>query len=139
MSENPQTTTSRTKAHERPLSPHLGIYKPQISSFTSIMHRFTGIALAAGLVLMVAWLWIAAYCPRSYEGFVAYSQTWWGIMLLMAWSVAFFYHLLNGVRHLAWDTGHGIENESAARSGWLIIISTLAITALMWSALLLAQ
>lgn len=139
MSENPPTTTSRTKLHERPLSPHLSIYKPQISSFTSITHRFTGIALSAGLVLLVAWLWIAAYCPQSYEGFVAYGQTWWGRILLIGWSFAFFYHLLNGVRHLAWDTGHGIENDSAARSGWLIIGSTIIITALMWVALLTAQ
>jgi succinate dehydrogenase / fumarate reductase, cytochrome b subunit len=136
MSENPPTPTSRTKLEERPLSPHLSIYKPQISSITSITHRLTGVAITAGLVLMVAWLWIAAYCSGSYDEFVAYSHTWWGRVLLIGWSFAFFYHLLNGVRHLAWDTGQGIDNASSARSGWLIIIGTVVVTAFIWTALL---
>lgn len=136
MSESPATPTSRTQAHQRPLSPHLGIYRPQITSVTSITHRATGVFLALGLVFFVAWLWIAAYCPDSYDAFTAYGAEWWGRGLLVLWTLAFFYHFLNGIRHLGWDTGSGLEMAAATRTGYLSIFGSLAITGFIWYLLL---
>lgn len=135
MSEH-TPTTPRTTMHERPLSPHLTIYKPQITSVLSISHRITGAFLAAGLVVFVAWLWIAAYCPEGYGMFMHYATNCWGQALLAAWSFAFFYHLLNGVRHLFWDMGQGLDLPAATRSGWLVVVGSVVVTASIWYALL---
>lgn len=134
MSESP--STPRTKSHERPLSPHLTIYKPQITSVLSITHRLTGVYLSLGLVVFVAWLWTAAYCPESYPRFVEYSSSLWGQLLLMAWTLAFFYHFINGIRHLFWDMGAGLDLPAATRSGWITIVGSLFITAYLWYGLI---
>lgn len=139
MSEHTETeavSAPRVKAHERPLSPHLGIYKPQITSVTSITHRATGVFLSLGLIVFVAYLWLAAYCPDYYPKAAEYGATKWGIGLMMLWSLAFFYHFLNGVRHLGWDMGQGLELDTATRSGWLSIIGSLVITGFIWYMLL---
>lgn len=130
------TSTPRTTMHERPLSPHLTIYKPQITSVLSISHRITGAFLSAGLLVFVAWLWIAAYCPESYAAFMECTSSWWGKSLLAAWSFAFFYHFLNGIRHLFWDMGKGLDLPAATRSGWITVIGSLFVTACVWYALL---
>lgn len=131
MSENP--ASARNRAHERPLSPHLSVYKlPLTAAIMSITHRITGVALSAGLVLLVAWLWIAAYCPESYESFVSYATSWWGQTFLAGWTLAFFYHLLNGIRHLFWDMGQGLDLPSAHRSGWIVLVGTVFITFFIW-------
>ncbi|MCH2545998.1 MAG: succinate dehydrogenase, cytochrome b556 subunit [Alphaproteobacteria bacterium] len=134
MSES--SSTPRTKSHERPLSPHLTIYKPQITSMLSISHRISGVLLSAGLVVFVAWLWCAAYCPEYYTAFSGYATSWWGMLLLLMWSFAFNYHFLNGIRHLFWDMGEGLELEPAIRSGWIVVVGTFAITGLYWWAIM---
>lgn len=135
MSESP--STPRTRAHERPLSPHLTIYRmPLTAGVMSITHRASGVFLSLGMIAFVAWLWAAAYCPESYPLITAFAQAWWGKGLLAAWSLAFFYHFLNGIRHLFWDIGHGLELDAAARSGYLCLVGSLGITAFIWYMLL---
>lgn len=127
---------------ERPLSPHLGIYRWQITSMTSIAHRMTGIALYAGAVVMVAWLALAAYGPAHYAKWHQCASSWGGRLLLLGWLLSFYYHLANGIRHLFWDMGKGFTIRTATITGWLVIVFTFAATAAscayitgMWSAL----
>lgn len=116
----------------RPLSPHLQIYKPQITSGTSIFHRFTGIGLAVGTVVLVWWLWSAAAGEEAFEAANGFIGSPFGMLLMFGWTAALFYHLLNGIRHLAWDLGHGLELEQAEASGWGVVIGTGVLTVLAW-------
>lgn len=122
--------------HPRPLSPHLQVYKPQITSFLSILHRLTGVALAFGLVLFAWWLGSAAYGPESFDTAQALMGSWVGRLLLFGWSVALFYHLSNGIRHLAWDFGYGFGNQQITKSGYAVLVSTLVLTLAAWVAAL---
>lgn len=120
----------RVKDHERPLSPHLTIYKlPLTAAIMSITHRITGAFLCAGFGVFVAWLWIAAYQPDCYPAFSEFLTGICGKLLLLAWGGSFAYHFLNGVRHLFWDMGQGLELHAAHRSGLIVITGTLLITA----------
>ena len=116
----------------RPLSPHLRVYRPQITSVLSIMHRFAGVALAVGTLLLVYWLAAAATGPEAYAIAQGLIGSWLGRLLLLGWSVALFYHLLNGIRHLCWDAGWGFELKSIYASGWAVVIGTGALTLLAW-------
>jgi succinate dehydrogenase / fumarate reductase cytochrome b subunit len=119
---------------ERPLSPHLQIYKPQISSMLSILHRLTGFALGGGSLLLVWWLVAAAYGPDEFavaQGFIA---SWFGRLILLGFTFSFFYHLCNGVRHLFWDIGKGFEVKTADLTGWLALLSGAVLTVLAWLA-----
>lgn len=118
----------------RPLSPHLQVYKPQISSTLSILHRITGVALAVGLLLLAWWLGAAAYGPEAYERVQDFMGSWLGQMILFGWSVALFYHLANGIRHLAWDFGYGFANEQVTRSGYAVLAAALILTLAAWAA-----
>ncbi|GAB5389001.1 MAG: succinate dehydrogenase, cytochrome b556 subunit [Alphaproteobacteria bacterium] len=115
---------------ERPLSPHLQIYKPQITSMTSIAHRITGVGLILGLVMITFWLAAAAAGPDAYEAYLGFATSWFGKLLLLGFVWAFFYHLCNGIRHLAWDLGFGFEIDDAEASGKLVIIGSVALTGL---------
>ncbi len=118
--------------HGRPLSPHISIYRWPITMVLSILHRATGIAMSAGLIVLVAWLFDAASGPEAYAVFRSAMGSLFGKLLLIAWSFAFFYHLSNGVRHLVWDTGRGMEKDEANRSSWVVLASTLVLTAVFW-------
>ncbi len=118
--------------HGRPLSPHISIYRWPITMVLSILHRATGIAMSVGLIVFVAWLFDAASGPESYAVFQSVMGSLTGKLLLIAWSFAFFYHLSNGVRHLVWDTGRGMEKDEANRSSWLVLVGTLVLTAVFW-------
>ncbi len=117
---------------DRPLSPHLSIYRWPITMVLSILHRMTGIALSLGFVMLAVWLFDIASGPDAYAAFQKYVNTVVGKLLLIGWSFAFFYHLSNGVRHLYWDTGRGLEKEQATRSAWLTLIMAVALTAVFW-------
>ena len=117
---------------ERPLSPHLQVYRPQLTSVMSILHRITGVALAAGLLLLVCWLLAIASGAAFYDAVQAFNAHWVGRILLFGWSFALFYHLCNGIRHLAWDVGRGYELEDAYRSGWLVAAASAVLTILAW-------
>lgn len=116
----------------RPLSPHLQIYKPQLTSMMSIMHRATGIALAVGTLLLVWWLIAAATGEDTFGDVQAFNVSWVGRLLLFGWSYALFYHLCNGIRHLFWDAGKGFELASAYRSGWVVVVVSIALTVIAW-------
>lgn len=118
----------------RPLSPHLQVYRPQITSTLSILHRLTGIALAAGTLLLTWWLAALASGPESFAAAQDFIGSLVGRLLLFGWSFALFYHLCNGIRHLAWDAGYGYEIDTATRTGWLVVAGAVALTLVAWIA-----
>lgn len=119
---------------ERPLSPHLQIYRWQLTSVLSILHRATGVVLSAGTILLVWWLVAAASGPESYEGVEDFLGSWLGLLLLFGWTVSLFYHLCNGIRHLVWDTGHALDLPSTYLGGWLVVAATGVLTVAAWIA-----
>jgi len=117
MAENPQKA-----ARPRPLSPFVTIYRWPVTMATSFTHRVTGIGLAFGSAVLAWWLVSIASGPEAYNTFNMVAASWIGQIALFgfAWSLA--YHLLNGIRHLAWDTGYGFNVKTADATGWLVII-----------------
>ena len=125
--------TSEGKTVRRPLSPHLQIYTPQMTSILSIMNRVTGIALSAGTLLLVWWLVAAASGPDAFntvQGFVASPV---GLFVLFGWTASLFFHFYNGIRHLAWDAGFGFDLPQTYASGWAVVIATVASSILVWA------
>lgn len=120
----------------RPLSPHLQIYRPQLTTILSITHRATGIALAIGTFMLVWWLWSAAYSPDCYAEISSFFTSIIGKILLLGWAYAFYFHLCNGVRHLFWDIGRGFEIHVAYRSGYAVIVASILLTIVTWVAVL---
>ena len=118
--------------NDRPLSPHLSIYRWPITMVSSILHRATGVAMAVGYVVLVGWLFDAASGPEVYDKFLSVMDSTIGCVLLVGWSFAFFYHLSNGIRHLVWDTGRGLEKEQATASAWFVIAASILQTAAFW-------
>jgi succinate dehydrogenase / fumarate reductase cytochrome b subunit len=116
----------------RPVSPHLQIYRWQLTSVMSILHRFTGVALALGTLLLVYWLIAAAMGPAALATAQACLGSPVGQLLLFGWTLALFSHLANGIRHLFWDAGLGFELPHAYRSGWAVLIATLLLTLGVW-------
>ena len=116
----------------RPLSPHLQVYRPQFTSVLSILHRITGIALAVGTLLLVWWLIAAAAGPTEFATVQNFIGSVVGRILLLGWSFALYYHLCNGIRHLVWDTGKGFELSAAFASGWLVVVAATALTVISW-------
>ena len=118
--------------HDRPLSPHLSIYRWPVTMATSILHRATGVAMAIGFIVFVGWLFDAASGPEVYALFLGAMDTTVGCVFLIGWSYAFFYHLSNGIRHLVWDTGRGLEKGQATASAWFVIGGSVVLTAAFW-------
>jgi succinate dehydrogenase / fumarate reductase, cytochrome b subunit len=116
----------------RPTSPHVGIYRWQIGNTLSILHRLTGVALAVGLLALCYWLVALAAGERSYAAAAKLLAGPAGLACLIGWTFAFFYHLLNGVRHLFWDVGRGFERTERHLSGWLAVLGALVLTACTW-------
>jgi succinate dehydrogenase / fumarate reductase cytochrome b subunit len=116
----------------RPLSPHLQVYRWQLTSVMSILHRATGIALSLGAILLVLWLVAAASGATSYAHVQDFIGSWIGLVLLFGWTVSLFYHLCNGIRHLWWDTGQGLELPAVYASGWAVLAATVVLTAFAW-------
>ena len=114
----------------RPLSPHLTIYRPQMTSISSIFVRITGNALLVSTLLLIWWLLAASSSAAAFAVADYVITSWLGniVMVLSLW--ALWYHTLGGVRHLIWDTGRGLELKSAERMGWMMIIGSLVLTAL---------
>jgi len=116
----------------RPLSPHLQVYRPQLTSILSILHRLTGCALAVGTLLLVWWLAAAAGWGTPFADVQAIIGSWIGRLLLFGWSFALFYHLCNGIRHLFWDAGRGFELSSVNASGVAVVIVSTVLTLAAW-------
>ncbi len=123
-------------SNNRPLSPHLQIYRPQLTSVLSITHRMTGIVLSAGLVVLVAWLLALASGPQAYDRVNALLFSIPGLILMLIWTQALFYHLLNGIRHLLWDAGWLLDLSKAYASGWAVVTLSLVLTIIVWGSLL---
>lgn len=115
---------------ERPLSPHLQVYRPQLTSMLSILHRGTGVFLALGTPLLVFWLMTLAAGPEAYANMQQCFAHWFVQLVLLGWTFALFYHLCNGIRHLFWDIGKGLELPDLYRSGWIVVICAVILTAL---------
>ncbi len=121
---------------ERPLSPFMfpTWYRFQITSALSILHRLTGIGLAVGSILLAWWLVAVAAGGKVFAATHAFIASPIGVLLLFLWSVAFFYHLCNGIRHLVWDTGYGFELRQAYLGGYAVLAATVVLTVLAWLA-----
>lgn len=120
----------------RPLSPHLQVYKPQITSIMSILHRLSGFANAVGSLVLVGWLWSVAYDPTYYAWWTEMFNCTLGKIALIGWSATFFYHLGNGLRHMHWDTGAGLTLEESKRSGLTVLAFAMICTGGLWYSLL---
>jgi len=118
--------------NDRPLSPHLSIYRWPITMTLSILHRATGLALSVGLIVLVAWLFGAASDDASYSLILAALDSVPGRVWLIGWSFAFFFHLSNGIRHLVWDAGFGFEKHQANASAWFVLVLALILTTAFW-------
>ena len=116
----------------RPLSPHLGIYRWQLTMTLSIVHRATGIAVAVGMLLVIAAVLALAAGADSYAQIQALCASKIGTLLLIGWTWSLCFHLCNGVRHLAWDTGWGFEIPRAYATGWSVVVLSLLMTILVW-------
>lgn len=117
----------------RPLSPHLQVYRPQLTSVLSILHRATGLALAAGTLMLACWLIAAASGPAAFAAVQSFLGGPLGLFLLFGWSASLFYHLCNGIRHLFWDAGYGFELAQVQASGWAVVAGTVLLTGLAWA------
>lgn len=117
---------------ERPLSPHLGIYRWQISNSLSILHRLTGVMLSFGAVMLVTWLVSIASGYNEYTAVKGFLNSWVGVTALFGWTFCFCYHLCNGIRHLAWDAGKGFEKRSAQISGMIVVAAAILMTTVFW-------
>ena len=116
----------------RPLSPHLQIYKPQITSTLSITHRITGLLLALGSVLLAYWLAAIAAGPEAFDAARAFFSSVVGRLALLAITLSFSFHLCSGIRHLFWDAGKGLDLATARASGWVVIVASLLLTLVLY-------
>ena len=121
-------------SRDRPLSPHLQIYRWQWTMLLSIVHRMTGVALSVGTLLLVWWLVAVAMGPETYATVQSFMSHWFGRLVLLGFTWALFYHLSNGIRHLFWDAGRGYELSTGYGSAWLVVIASIVLTGLAWLA-----
>ena len=122
----------------RPLSPHLQVYRPQLTMVLSILHRLTGVMLSLGALVLVSWLTAATAGPEVYSAFIRYLSAPAGLIIIAALSFCLFYHTLNGIRHLVWDSVRWFELKEVYATGWTVVIAALALTAWLWWYLLFA-
>lgn len=123
--------SSAAKPTARPLSPFL-IYRLPLTALLSISHRITGCGLAVGLIGLAWWLTAAAAGAEAYAQFDAIVKSWFGMLVLIGFSFALYFHLCNGIRHLFWDAGKGFEIATAQRSDKLVLGGAIALTVLTW-------
>jgi len=117
---------------KRPMSPHLQVYKLPLTAKLSILHRGTGAALSAGALLMVWVLAAAAGGEESYAAMHGFLASWFGQLVLFGFTFSLYYHFCNGIRHLLWDIGKGLDLESTEKSAKVVIGATAALTILTW-------
>lgn len=124
---------------ERPLSPHLQVYRWTLTMAMSILHRATGVALALG-TLAVIWMLLAALSGEAaFNQFTAIAGSVPGQIILFGWTAALFYHMCNGIRHIFWDIGMGYEIKTANASGYAVLAVAALLTAIVWCPLLFGQ
>ena len=116
----------------RPLSPHLQVYKPQLTSILSILHRGTGIVLSIGSIFLVSWILVLTLGESAYKIYSQLVNNWFGKLVIFGFTFGLFYHLSNGIRHLFWDAGYGYDLKDAYISGFAVIFSSLSLTLITW-------
>ena len=119
---------------QRPLSPHLQVYRPQITTMLSILHRITGVGLVACALLFTYWISSATYGPEAFDRAQALLGSWFGRLILFAMAFSLYFHLGNGIRHLAWDIGWGYEMTKLSASGAIVVIFSVVMTFLTFAA-----
>lgn len=122
-----------TAQYQRPRSPHLQVYRLPLNAITSITHRLTGLLLALGAVLLVAMLAAAAAGSRTYGLAYDVAASWPGQIVLIGFTLALYYHLCAGVRHLFWDAGWGFSLRAARLGSWAVIALAIVLTAATWA------
>ena len=121
-------------AQDRPLSPHLQVYRPQLTSMMSIAHRATGVALTTGTIVLAVWIVSLALGANAYAVTSSLLAHPLGQFVLFGYSAALIYHALNGVRHISWDLGFGLTIPQVYRTGHAVLLVTMILTAALWSA-----
>ena len=116
----------------RPLSPHLQVYKPQLTSILSILHRGTGIVLSIGSIFLVSWIFVLTLGESAYQIYSQLVNNWFGKLVIFGFTFGLFYHLSNGIRHLFWDAGYGYDLKDAYISGFAVIFSSISLTLITW-------
>lgn len=124
---------SKEQTKQRPLSPHLFIYRPQITSVSSIFHRFSAVVLALGFMVLCTGLIAFGHGFEMYQRFTNWMTTPLGWLFLFGWSAAFFYHACTGVRHLIFDSGFLFKRDNAAASGFVVFGAAILLTILFWT------
>jgi succinate dehydrogenase / fumarate reductase cytochrome b subunit len=130
--DGPRPSTRGVPASDRPLSPNIQIYRPQLTSVLSIANRITGIVLSVGAIGLVLWLVSAASGPEAYGVARNAASSWIGQVVLVGFTFAFFLHLCGGIRHLVWDTVHGFTLRAIYTSGWTVVAASILLTAAAW-------
>ena len=120
------------KQNQRPLSPHLEIYRFSLTMALSILHRITGVALYLGTLLLAWWLIAAAAGPAHLSLVYQVMGNWFGQLVLLGFTWALFHHMLGGIKHFIWDTARGLEPEQRRALSWFNIIGGLVLTLLVW-------
>jgi len=116
------------KLMKRPLSPHLQVYKPQLTSVLSITHRGTGVFLSLGALVLTYWLVSLAVSEEFFNSFHLHTSFWYGKLFLIGFVFSLYYHLANGIRHLFWDIGLGLEISTTYKSGYFTIFISVVLT-----------
>ncbi len=135
MSTASKPTVTRAmgvRASHRPMSPHVMIYRMPLTAILSITHRITGVGLSAGLVLLTWWITAAALGDGAYATAMAVIGSWFGKLVLFGFSLALYFHLCNGVRHLVWDAGKGFEISDTQRANQIVLVVAAVLTILTW-------
>ena len=128
-------TSPNSPAPSRPLSPFMigPYYKPQLTSMLSITHRATGMGLSFGTLLLAGWLISLASGPEAFAAYAGHVGAWYGQIVLLGFSWSFLYHLCNGIRHLFWDIGKGLDVPTAYKTGYAVIIVSGLMTVAVWA------
>ena len=121
-----------SRVRERPMSPHLSVWRWHVTMATSILHRASGVALYVGALIAMAWALALGSGPEAYEAFKGLMGSPLGLLVMFGMTAAVFYHLANGIRHLVWDLGHGLDVKSANASAWVVFAFTAAATVAVW-------
>jgi succinate dehydrogenase / fumarate reductase, cytochrome b subunit len=134
-----QDETQSSKRPQRPLSPHIQIYKREINMVMSILHRITGAALYGGTILLAWWLIAAASGPDAFASANRLLASPLGLLILFGFTWALMHHLLGGVRHLVWDTGWGFDLDTIDKISWATGIGSVVLTLAIWAWALLGK
>ncbi len=125
-------TSVAPSARPRPMSPHLSVYRMQFTMVMSGFHRITGVGLVIGTLMFAWWIIAAGAGPEYFDVAQGFIGSWFGILLLLGWSFALFYHLCNGVRHMLWDIGIGLEIDGIKTGGVIMLATASALTLVSW-------